>query len=188
MFFVIAMAISSIMFYYARDDSNSVPSTGPKGQSDPDAVLRVFLHASLGEETLLELNGGTHISARSEVSECLQIELNALVLGVDQGDFGQMNGILLAILEATCSVVLDPYLTAVWFPDSSHKVVLAIPDEAPDSRTRYASSTELPGVEGSAFLLTLVLVPASFSEILDVCAGDLDLGPGIGQSPAYFEP
>lgn len=187
-FFVIAITISSTMFYYARGEAGSATSARPEGQSDPDAVLRVFLHASVGEETVLELNGDTHISASSEICECLRIELDALVLGADQCAFAPLNERLLTILEATCSVVLVPYLTASWFLDDDQKEILAIPDEPPDTRTRYASSMGFPGAGGSAFLLTLVLVPASFLEILDVSAGDLDLGPGVGQSPADLQP
>ena len=179
-FFVIAIAVSSMMFYYANGEAVSRAPAAPEGQFDPDAVFRVFLHASLGEEIILELDGGTRISASSEIAECIQIELGALVLGADVGHFEALNERLLMILKATCSTLLTPYLLVTWFHEEGNEILLVLPGAPPHSHTRYASSVELPGMNGSAFLLTLILVPASFSEVLDIGAGNLDLGSGVG--------
>lgn len=187
-FFVIAIAISSMMFYYAREEAIHAPSMRPEGQSDPEAVLRVFLRASLGEEIVLDLDREIHVSANSEIAECLQIELDALTLGAAVSDFAPMNERLSEILEATCSAVMDPYLVSLQLLSEGDKWMFSLPCEPPDSSTRYASSTELAGADGSTYLLMLVLVPASLPKILHVGAGDFDLGPRVCRTPAHFDP
>jgi len=176
-FFVIAMAISSMLFYYAKAEAAQTPSGMRDGQSNPEAILRVFLCASLGEEVVLDLGREIHVSGNSEIAECLKIEFDALVLGADPGDFDPLNDRLVQILEATCNPVLEPHLVAIHLLDEGSERIFSLPSEPPDSGTRYASFTELPGFEGSSYLLMLILVPASLPEILPVGAGYLDLGP-----------
>jgi len=176
-FFVIAMAISSMLFYYAKVEAVQTPAGMSDGQSDPEAILRVFLCASLGEEVMLDLGREIHVSGDSEIAECLKTEFDALILGADPGDFRPLNDRFVQILEAICNPVLEPYLVAIYLPDRGSETILSLPSEPPDSGTRYASSTELPGYEGSSYLLMLILVPASLPEILPVGAGYLDLGP-----------
>ena len=187
-FFVIAIAISSMMFYYVREEAVHAPSMRPEGQSDPEAVLRVFLRASLGEEIVLEMGREIHVSAYTDIAECLQIELDALALGAAVGDFAPINERLCEILNETCSAVLDPYLVSVQLLGEGNKRMFSLPSEPPDSGTRYASSVKLAGADGSTFLLTLVLVPASLPKLLHVSTGDLDLGPRIGQTSAHLDP
>jgi len=188
-FFVIAMAISGMMFYYARGEVVQSPSMRLDGQADPEAVLRVFLHASVGEEMVLEIDGEIHVPAYSEISECLRIELDALALGGNLTDFASMNERLFGILESICSAALDPYLTAVRLLDEGNQRILSLPSGPPDSDTLYASSAELPSVDaGSAYLLTLVLAPSSLPKTLDVGACDLDLGFCVGQASAQLQP
>jgi hypothetical protein len=169
-FFVIAMAISSMLFYYAKAEAVQTPSGMCDGQSDPEAILRVFLRASLGEEAVLDLGREIHVSGNSEIAECLKIEFDALVLGADPGEFNPLNDRLVQILEAICNPVLEPHLVAIHLFDRGSEKILSIPSEPPDS-------TELPGYEGSSYLLMLILVPASLPEILPVGTGYLDLGP-----------
>lgn len=176
-FFVIAMAISSMLFYYAGAEAVQTPSRMRDGQSDPGAILRVFLRASLGEEVVLDLGREIHVSADSEIAECLKTEFDALVAGTDLGSFNPLHDRLVQILEAICNPVLEPYLVAIRLLDKGSQRIFTLPSELPDSDTRYASSTELPGYEASSYLLTLILVPASLPEILPVGAGYLDLGP-----------
>ena len=100
-FFVIATAVSSMMFYYASEEVVRAPSMRHGGQEDPEAVLQVFLHASLGEEIVLEIDREAHVPANSEIAECLRIELDALVLRANISDFALMNERLFRILETT---------------------------------------------------------------------------------------
>ena len=187
-FFVISTAVSSLMLYYADAEAVDQAPAMPEGQFDPNAVLRVFLHASLGADVTLGLDGGTHILASSDVAECIHIELEALALGADAGQFELLNQRLLLMLRGTCSVLLTPYLIATWLSEDCHKTLLAIPIEPPQSRTRYAGSVEMSGLDESSFLLTLILVPASLSEVVHIGASDLDFGSGVGQAPANFQP
>lgn len=187
-FFVVAITISSILLYYARPGTNDTTSTNPDGQTDPESVLRVFLQASLGEEMVLSLDREIHISPSTEIAECLLIELEALALGCDIDCFAPMNEKLCSILETICSPVMQPYLLSMELLDEENLQMFSLPCDPPQSGTRYASSVELPGPDGSLFLLTLVLVPASLSEIRDVGACDLDLRLGIDQPSADLQP
>lgn len=164
-FFVIAMTISCILVYYARAELARPGARPSDDQSDPEAVLQVFLRASLGEDVVLDLNGGARVSAGSEIAECITVEVDALVLGANLSDFRPLNERYVATLEAICSPVMEPYLVATHLSEEGERLMFSIPGDLPSSGTRYASSAELPCKDGSLFLLTLVLVPSTSASL-----------------------
>lgn len=165
-FFVIAMTISCVLFYYA-DLENSVPRCpSPGGQADPSEILPVFLHSSIGREIVLELDRTVHVSRESEVSICLELELDAISDGEDEDAFGPLNDQFVSILEAVCNPVYQPYLVCLQMTTGSPETILSLPGQVPQAATTYAASVEFPGSDGRQFLVILVLVPASLLEVL----------------------
>lgn len=187
-FFVIATTISSILVCCARSETSESPQGIRDSQMDPGAILQVFLHASIGREIVLEIDGEVHVSGTSEVGECINLELEALAEGVSIDDFSPLNEELIRVLDRMCSPCAQPFLVAMQLTDDTVNQIFSLPCNLADHPVSYASSAQLPGIDGSTFVLILVLVPAPFSEVVDIGCGQLDLGSGVPQPSANLQP
>lgn len=159
-FFSASILVSSTLLAYALPE-------GERGLDeidiDPASMLEVLLRASVGEEIRLEVNGMALIRANDEIGECLMAEVHALGEGVDIAAFDALNGALARIMNSVCGPCISPHLSVLDKEDDS--VVLALPDLASDSRNAFASSLELTDLDGSRYIVELVLLPAAPLEI-----------------------
>ena len=159
-FFVIAITISSILFFYVDDEVLRSAEQSDDDQSNPGAILKVFLHSSLGADIVLQLNGEVRIPGSSEIVECISTELEALALGQNLTDFSPLNDRLIIVLRSICSPVMEPFLMAINARGQKSDEMFSIPRAITESGTQLASSTRLPSSH-SSYLLILVLVPSS---------------------------
>jgi hypothetical protein len=157
-FFIAAMAASTILLSYVpfQDALTDVSSD----DSDPSAILDVFLRTSVGQRLVLELDQEVFVDSSDDAALCVVLEAAAIKAGASPDAFSELNALLERMLRTICSAALEPHfvLLDLGAPDASTIMSLGgHPGDSPDS---YASSCELFLGDGTECLAELVLVPA----------------------------
>ena len=174
-FFIAAVIISSILLYYSSNVNTMQPQDHGSGTSDPQKVIETLLRSSVGRDVVVELDAPRHIACDTEVGQCLLLEAEALLDGMEIEAFDNLNLAILDDLCAICNPMHDPFLVIYASDDSDATCLLDIPGAPPDVQTRYAASMDLVQDEEKNLAVQLILCPAAPSEVVDVMVSQLDL-------------
>lgn len=155
-FFSAAIIVSSTLLAYAAP-----PSDAGVGELDiePASMLEVILRASIGEDIQLSVGGPTLIRENDEIGECLMAEVHAMQEGVDPLAFADLNRVLGRVMDSVCGPCITAQLVILEKEDNT--VALAVPDRVFEVRDAFASSIELVDIDGSRYIVELVLLPAA---------------------------
>jgi len=151
-FFTAAILVSSILLSYGIDATQSAES---RSSRDPANMLEVFLMASIGVDTTIDLGEGIVIGGNEQVGECLNIELHGLSEGLPVSVFMPLNQQLSDVLQRLCG---PSYLYRLVALDQASTEVMAIgADIGRDSENAFASSVDMRDVDGMDYLVMLVI-------------------------------
>lgn len=165
-FFIAAMAISTVVLSY------SVPSSGQVDSLDGDLnageILDVFLRASVCERLTLQVGRPILVDGHEDVAACLALEISALDAGIAESAFAGLNSILERTLISVCSQAFDPHLVVLVLTDSGWTTLLVLHGMPDPTHEASASSAELTTDDETPCLVELVLCPAAPPEDVDV--------------------
>ncbi len=151
-FFSAAILVSSVLLSYGLAPPQGAEIRPTK---DPANVLDVFLRASVGVEVTLDLGERLVVGSNEQIGECLNIELRGLSEGMPIKAFLPLNQQFSDALQRLCGLALHPRLVVL---DQTSEEVLAIGmDAGGDARNAFASSTKMRDVDGSDYLVMLVI-------------------------------
>lgn len=165
-FFMVAMAISSILLYYSSYGLPETQDDHGQGKSDPHDILGVLLRSSIGREIAVSLEVPRYISWDTEVGVCLLLEAEAIVDGMAPEVFDELNRTVLDLLRSLCNPVYDPFLTVMAVDDLGTVGIVSIPGVPVPSDYRYAATMDLVQDEEKALLAQLILCPAASPEVI----------------------
>jgi hypothetical protein len=164
-FFMVAMAISSILLYYSSSGITGTQDDHGQGMSDPHEILGVLLRSSIGREITVSQDVPRHISWDNEVSVCLLLEAEAIVDGMPPEAFDELNDAVLDLLRSLCNPVYEPFLSVMAVEDSGTARIVSIPGVPVQSNQMYAATMDLVQDEEKSLLAQLVLRPAALPEV-----------------------
>lgn len=159
-FFAAAILVSSTLLAYA------VPPTDAgvvELNIEPASMLEVLLGASIGEDIRLSVGGPALIRENDEIGECLMAEVHALREGVNPLAFADLDRAYSHAMDSICGPCISAQLVVLEKEDNY--VVLEVPDRVFEVRDAFASSIELVDVDGSRYIVELVLLPAAPPEV-----------------------
>lgn len=151
-FFSAAILVSSVLLSYGLETPQSAEIRPTR---DPANLLEVFLRASVGVDIILDLGERAVIRSNEQMGECLNIELRGLSEGLPVKAFLPLNEQFSDTLQRLCGLSFHHRLVAL---DPTSEEVLAIGmDIEGDARNAFASSMVMRDVDGTDYLLMLVI-------------------------------
>jgi len=151
-FFSAAILVSSVLLSYGLE-APQIADFRPT--RDPANMLDVFLRASVGVEIILDLGERAVIRNNEQIGECLNIELRGLSEGLPVKAFLPLNEQFSDTLQRLCGLSFHYRLVVL---DQTSKEVLAIGmDIDRDARNAFASSMDMRDVDGTDYLVMLVI-------------------------------
>lgn len=164
-FFMVAMAISSVLLYYSGLGTTWTEDDLGQGMSDPHEILGVLLRSSIGREITVSLEVPRYISWDTEVGVCMLLEAEAIVDGMAPEAFEELNKTVLDILRSLCNPVYEPFFSVMAVDDLGTARIVSIPGVPITSDRMYAATMDLVQDEEKALLAQLVLCPAASPEV-----------------------
>lgn len=165
-FLAIALLISTILIGQAPgSDLQAGDGTAWSPPVSPSDVLRVLLRASVGEATVVDIEGGLSVRAEASFGECLLLEARALLAGAPAEAFSALEERMLVALESLLGPSLIGHLQLVAHP--GEEVLAAVERSTPGSRTISSATCELSR-DGVPVDARLLVEPAAFLEPIDV--------------------
>ena len=151
-FFSAAIVVSSVLLSYGLEAPQSAEIRSTR---DPANLLEVFLRASVGVDIILDLGERAVIRSNEQMGECLAIELRGLSEGLPVKAFLPLNQQFSDALQRLCGLSFHHRLVVL---DQTSEEILAIGmDIDGDARNAFASSMDMRDVDGTDYLVMLVI-------------------------------
>ncbi len=166
-FFMVATTISSILLFYSLPGLESESLDHGQGMADPREVLQSLLHSSVGKDVLVPLDPPRHISRSTDISQCLLLEAEAILDGMDAEVFTVLNSDVYSVLRSITNPSYQPRLAVLVSNQAGYTILFSISDVRDNAGRSYSADFELSTDDEKDLLVQLVLCPSALSEVVD---------------------
>lgn len=164
-FFAVALLICSIQLSTYREGAEPDDQFAESdGRSDPGCVLPVFLRASIGTATSVRVDCGLAVPAHTTISDCLAAEATALVRGVTEDAFSDLNRLILGAAKNLSHPTMNPHVILNHHTEHGVIVLLRIEYCLPSSGDVIAATSDLLDCGDVRVAVSFLLEPALLPE------------------------